>query len=379
MTPWLSFHLDLLRFAAAILVLLSHLGYERLGGGSFAWVRDYNLGSDAVALFFVISGLVIAYAAAEKDRDLRSFAFARATRIYSVAIPAVLLTLLLDGIGVRLAPEAYAGWWYDPRPAAEKLAVALTFTNELWLAPVRIGSNGPYWSLAYEVWYYVLFGLAAFLRPPLGLVLAGHVALLVGPAVLLLLPVWLTGVLAWRLIARAPDLDRRTAWLCALVPPLAYVALRAAGLPALLLGLTAEVLGAGTVRHGLRFSDEFLWNALIGVLAALHLVGVWRLGRDRAPPASALAGPVRWLAGASFSIYLVHYPALQLGAAFLPPAMPAFLRSLLLLAGTLLLCLATAALFERRLGAIRRHLRQLRPPGLGMAASADAPAGGPSS
>ena len=101
MTPGFSHYLDLLRVIATLIVLASHMAYARFTRGDYAFIRDWNLGSDAVILFFVLSGYVIAYTAYERDRSLAKFAFARFTSLYSVVIPAILITLALDYLGSR--------------------------------------------------------------------------------------------------------------------------------------------------------------------------------------------------------------------------------------------------------------------------------------
>ena len=47
-----SLYLDAIRFLAATLVLFSHVAYPRYSNGDLMWMRDLNLGSDAVILFF---------------------------------------------------------------------------------------------------------------------------------------------------------------------------------------------------------------------------------------------------------------------------------------------------------------------------------------
>ena len=59
-SPRLSVYLDLMRAIAAFVVLLSHFAYPRFTDGAFLVIRDLNLGSDAVVVFFVLSGFVIA-------------------------------------------------------------------------------------------------------------------------------------------------------------------------------------------------------------------------------------------------------------------------------------------------------------------------------
>lgn len=357
-----STYLDAVRFLAALTVLLSHWAYERFTGGTFIGIRDYNLGSDAVVVFFVLSGLVIAYTAETKDRTLGAFGFSRATRILSVALPALALTFVLDTLGAHLHPYAYAGWWYQPRGLLEMLWHGLTFSSEWHVPGVRLGTNGPYWSLSYEVAYYLLFAAAFFLAGPARILAVAVLALLVGFKVLLLLPVWLIGVSIWLRMRQAPQAcePRALQLVFVVAPVLIYLASLAAGVPQLLWRATVAAIGIepGLLRVVLGFSDEFLWNLLIGVLFSVHLRAVWRLSRgwtERAAEPGAATAVIRWLAGASFSIYLVHYPVMQFADALLPEAI--MLRPWLLLGSTLGVCFLFAEAFERPLPELRAALR----------------------
>ena len=78
MTRGFSLYLDALRFLAAMVVFASHLGYERFTKGGMEWIRDLNLGSDAVVVFFVLSGFVIAHTTFARDRGPAAYAQARA-------------------------------------------------------------------------------------------------------------------------------------------------------------------------------------------------------------------------------------------------------------------------------------------------------------
>ena len=112
----LSIYLDLVRFGAAFVVLLSHLAYSRFTGGSYSFLREYNQGSDAVVLFFVLSGLVIAYTTDAKrsgaSGDMSRYLVSRFSRLYSVVLPAIVLGLLLDAWGNAIDQRAYDGWWH---------------------------------------------------------------------------------------------------------------------------------------------------------------------------------------------------------------------------------------------------------------------------
>lgn len=346
MGPGLSTYLNVLRFGAAMVVLLSHFAYPRFSDGAWAWVRDLNLGSDAVVLFFVLSGFVIALTAERKDASLQSFAFARATRIFSVAIPTLLLGWALDQWGARLAPAEYFAPYYAPLPLWEMLARGLSFSSEWAGSVARLGSNGPYWSLSYEVGYYALFGVAFYLGGLRRVALLVLGVTVLGVNILLLMPAWLMGVWLYHRLKKGGLPQGPGAVALALVPVAIYVlALRADLADTLAATVQPHLPG-----HSLRFSNEYLWNALTGLLVCAHLTGMAGLLRQRS--LAAFARPVAWLAGASFSIYLMHYPLLHFLHAALPGLSHAALFGL-----TVLACLLFAEAFERPLHLWRRALR----------------------
>lgn len=83
-----SIYLDLIRFTAALVVVLSH-------AAAFTSLKIpliSGLGTEAVVVFFVLSGYVIAYVSNNKENNYIVFFKARAIRIYSVLIPAILIT-----------------------------------------------------------------------------------------------------------------------------------------------------------------------------------------------------------------------------------------------------------------------------------------------
>ena len=362
MNPRLSLWLDGLRVIAAFTVLLSHIAYERYTGTRYGFFRDHNLGSDAVVIFFVLSGFLIAYAAEMRDRTLPAYAWSRATRLWSVALPALLLTFVLDRLGLLINPAAYFAPFYEPIPLGELLARGLSFSNEWFLDSVRLGSNGPWWSLSYEAGYYALFGAAFFLRGPARIAIMLAVAVLIGPRPLLLLPVWLSGVVLWRLAAAGRlNLGAPLAWTFAVLPPLAYGACLALDVPHALMNASAQMTGLDvkTWRVLTGFSDEILWNSLVAVLMSLHLAGVASLPQrtvSAGASAERAAKAVKWLAGGTFSLYLMHYQVLQFDDAVLPETMNLPVRDLALLSASALVPLWLAGLTERRLGPLRQFL-----------------------
>src|SRR6266536_4733067 len=161
-----SIYLDLVRFLAAATVFLVHAQYERFTGGLPLVAATAKLGNDAVMVFFVLYGFVIAYVADKKEKTLKDYALSRLARLYSVAAPALALTVAVDYIGSRIDYGLYTGWDFPTDHPLWRVLANFFFVNELWFFSVRPFSNGPYWSLGYEFWYYVIFAAAFYLKPP---------------------------------------------------------------------------------------------------------------------------------------------------------------------------------------------------------------------
>src|SRR5579864_6899404 len=83
-----SLYLDLVRVSAALVVLYSHTNARLL---TTRVLPGELLGHSAVVVFFVLSGFVIAYITDTKEKTPADYAASRLARIYSVAVPALLL------------------------------------------------------------------------------------------------------------------------------------------------------------------------------------------------------------------------------------------------------------------------------------------------
>lgn len=349
-----SAYLDLMRFGAAVIVLLSHYGFERMSEGRWLWIRELNLGSDAVIVFFVLSGFVIAFVANRSDASLHGFGFDRLTRLISVALPALVLGYALDRYGANVAPQVYAEGFYNPLPLAEQLLRGLSFTNEWGDMATRLGTNGPFWSLSYEAAYYALFAVAFFLGGTKRIALLLVIGWLVGLNILLLLPVWAMGVALFKMNT-GPALPSRITYSFAIAPVIAYALAQFGGWPTRLFAVTEPL----DRMLDLRFSDEVLWSTILGLLVTMHLRGMFRIFADgRVLP---LEAAVKWLAGASFSIYLVHYPVLQLLSVLELGGLTGWTRDALVLSITLAVCFTFASLFERPLHMWRALARRALP------------------
>ncbi|KQP18118.1 hypothetical protein ASF43_09755 [Pseudorhodoferax sp. Leaf267] len=353
----MSVYLDLLRFLAALAVFVLHASFHRFTGGLPVLWRFSIFGNDAVMLFFVLSGFVIAYVSTRSEHDFRDYAAARLSRLWSICIPALLLTALVDGIGMRLAPHLYEFALYEySQPVARMLASAL-FLNELWFYSIQPFSNTPYWSVGYEFWYYLLFGVATYLTGRRRALAVALVALVMGPKIALLLPVWLAGVWAYR-TPLAQRLTAGAALVLCVATLAAYLAYRLLDAEAWLDALTAHWFGPG-LNEALGWSEHLLGKYLVGALVALHFVGARRVLRERQAVPAWLESPVRYLAGFTFALYLFHNPLLQFFAAMAHRLQAQDAQRLIIVLGPLLVVLLAGHWAERQKQPLKRLLLKL--------------------
>jgi len=352
--------IDWLRGLAALQVAAAHLraqvfpGLSTLGDPPL-WYQGLAFATgfahQAVLVFFVLSGWLVGGVfldrshAAAPARALRDYAIDRATRLWTVLLPAFVLMLVMA--------------WAGALPRADVATAEMVAVENPWsvttllgnlaglqtLAVPPFGENFPLWSLANETWYYVLFPLlvvavragAAWLR--LGCAaLALAVAALLGAAITGYFLVWLLGVAASRLRF---DFSAAQRWLWRGVLLVVAVLLRLGGQDG---DFTVATLGP---------------DLLLAVLLAVCLCSV---GRGR--PAAALARSGAFLAGFSFTLYVVHIPLQRMlwsyrDGALLAPDEPA---SLAVFAAMLAVVLALAYLFhlpfEAQTGRLRRLIRR---------------------
>ncbi len=302
-------------------------------------------GREAVAVFFVLSGFVISYVGGSKEADWRAYATARLARVLPVCVLALIITALLDTVGVKFDPGHYAALqrqfqFYVP-VSWGAVAADLSFTNQLWHTHVIYGTDEPYWSLGFEVQYYLVFGFLLFVRPLWAKTLLILIwCVFVGPKILMYLPLWLMGVAALKLVTsgRFPR---------GIGPAIAFnaVAIGVAYAADVYLGARAisMYLSYGLVTELFNFG---YFNA-IGLAVALHLLGMAALvGLLPAVP-ERIGHGIRWLAGASFTIYLIHQPLLVFLSMFQGSPGNAVGGAALAIVA-ILCCLGLAELAERR-------------------------------
>ena len=346
-----SILLDLARGLAALTVFLSHLrGYSFVEYGAlheldrspvvavvFGLTR---LGHEAVLIFFVLSGYFVGGAILRRTMagtfDLNEYSIDRVTRIVWPLAPAVLLTFALSFVTSDKIPS-----------------VSVVIGNMVGLNGVlttTIEGNPALWSLAYEIWFYVVAGAAAFAvaRQGLARVLA-IVALAVSVAVFCVLDArylafWCIGAAAIYLV------DSKSKGLLGLI-----------GLAVMVLGIAAYQLGTASKS----FQGQVVMPAPLAemlVCTGFALIIPYLIAASRLVGGGWFSRGSAWLSDISYSLYLFHYPMLVALSTLWPRrdtlSVQALSICLTKAAITLALCILLHHLFEKQTPRLRTAWKQ---------------------
>jgi peptidoglycan/LPS O-acetylase OafA/YrhL len=305
-----SLYLDLVRFCAALMVVVMHMLMADLVTAKAAAFVPV-LGREAVIAFFVLSGFVIMYSVDRQRTTLKEYTVARCARVYSVVLPILLASFALAGLVAASSGAASSSFYQLLKPHVY-IPFHLAFMGEFWTLSEAPPWLTPYWSLGYEVWYYVIFGAAWFTTGVRRIVLVGVVLLLVGFKLWLLFPIWLAGAWLYRWL-KSHSIPRGLAvagWCLSLAAMCAYKLVDA--------DIFLRALGISTWPFpGLRLgsADRYLADYVVGALvmlnfacaASMRFAGLLRFAR-----------PIRALAGYTFTLYLVHNLVLMMWKEFYP-------------------------------------------------------------
>lgn len=289
-------HLQQLRAVAALMVVMQHARFPHYPH----WAGEH-FGTLGVDLFFVISGFVIFWVT-RGETSFRRYLLRRIVRI----VPLYWMLTLAMAAAVLLFPQMFKQTVFDPVHFLQSLAFIPAFN------PGRPDTIQPLltpgWTLNFEFFFYVSFGLVYFLCPkrawrlPLfsallaGLVIAGKAFAPAGPVGLtysspqmleFLAGIWI-GVWidrgaavpgrggAWLLLAAG--------WLCLLFERQLYAHLSSLGA---LLGSSLIVLGAVALERAAPARNrvmEFLGDASYSIyLTHVLVMGALRLAWLRVP------------------------------------------------------------------------------------------------
>jgi peptidoglycan/LPS O-acetylase OafA/YrhL len=311
------------RWSAALVVVLAHsraLSFVSYADVSPHWAALalaplYLLSSmfgEAVMIFFVLSGFLVGGRAIERAIEgrfsVQDYAIDRATRIYCVLIPALMLTFILDFVGSHWFSMSRL---YDAAPIlkdrfTEPFRTAVNgqtlLCNVLSLQPYHcrvFGSNVPLWSLSYEVWFYIAAGAICFAvrrRQP-GTIAAPIVAialmvLALGWSAPVYSLFWIAGAGVYILSRRRLDWER---WIVVLV-----TVTGAAGIVISSLFRQFVVVDGKSVELSY-FATAFIFSVV------LYFHTSWRTTTSERLLKVNMA-----LSDLSFSLYITHFPVVAL-------------------------------------------------------------------
>jgi peptidoglycan/LPS O-acetylase OafA/YrhL len=278
--------LEALRAVCALIVLLNHsLTLYTIDAPE--WLAAIaRTSTEAVLLFFVLSGVVISDALNRRPRTVGEFSRDRVLRIYPVYLTAIALALLAALLLGQ--PQPLTVWLGN-----------LLFLQSWTGAPVALlDYNRPLWSLPYEMLYYALVALGIYLGRRAVFVLIPLLALAwfarANPsanALLLMLglgPAFFAGFWLVRLGDRLPT-----------VPPALGVA---TGIGALVLARISE--GA---------MNELLRQNLYALGSLPLLWSLYRYAPSRPGAALRLLAAIGAL---SYALYAFHHPLLAIAASW---------------------------------------------------------------
>jgi peptidoglycan/LPS O-acetylase OafA/YrhL len=270
-------------------------------------VRLVWAGREAVGIFFVLSGFVLALPFVENTYPgYPGFAIRRFCRIYLPYAAAILLSLVLyNTAAAGPVPEASAwfnGFWvHSVTPdVLRDQALMLGQDDRNFLDPVI-------WSLVHEMRVSLLFPLLVFavwrlgVMAPLGAVAAGYIVLKIGAAPMGIDGTTVLGSLietigVTPLFLLGIGIARHLDWIKSRVGSLGPWRIRML----VALGLLLIWVDVGVQKPHFR-------DVTIGIGAALIVAAA--LANERAAPLLR-ARPLLWLGKISYSLYLVHLPLL---------------------------------------------------------------------
>ena len=338
-----SIYLDIVRFFAAIAVFLTHIASPPFTKGLIWWPLG-SLGSEAVIVFFVLSGYVIAYVTSTREKTARQYFTARVARLYSVVLVGLVLTFVLDFAGSSFNPEFYN-------------RLEFSFDSDLWIAylssvlflneyqvfqfdGIAPGTNVPFWSLSFEATFYVIAGLVLFFPRLVWIPVTVVILALAGKTIIALFPGWLLGALLYYLKFNVS------------VPRVVSVVLC---LASLLLIMASPFWGKHMPSDNFGyffpwgvgpFNRDLMNDYLVAILFAVHLIFARDILTGNRNVSSVLESLSRWAGSLTFPMYVLHYPAISFLFAVSPLTQNSWGNLLLTSGLTMLLVIAVTPVCE---------------------------------
>jgi peptidoglycan/LPS O-acetylase OafA/YrhL len=301
-------------------------------------------------LFFVISGFCIQATSRKYDfsrlDDLAHYGLRRAARIIPLYLIAIIFTFAVGAAMGQTADKSFSFY---------TLAGNLLFlqtpdgTRGNWFVP--FGGNAPLWSLSFEVFYYVIFPATVLLERRLpgsagprrslhGLCLTFAlccISLLLYQILPNPIALFTALYVVWRIGVSIDDVRAKQ--------------VHRGELLVVLMAL-AFLIGMGILLRDSATLQLMLSGTILGIVW-LVLYGNELSWVMRLRPINATIEFLAWIGAASYSLYLLHYPILQLTKYLLADTTMAIVASV----GA---SLAAAVVAERLAGWIKRQLLVVR-------------------
>ena len=202
------------------------------------------------------------------------------------------------------------------------------------------------------MFFYAFFGTAIFLRGRQRVILLGILAALAGWKILALFPIWLFGVALVRWPERF-DVGRTGGSAVLILATIVAVVVNRQTLALVFAfsdwtGLSLETLG---------IAKYLLADLATGVSVMLAFIGLSAWSEAALPLLARGARAIRWLAGISFTLYIMHHPILLTLRAYGIGAGDNPLIFAGMMATVVAICWLLADLVERRTPALRRAMQ----------------------
>jgi peptidoglycan/LPS O-acetylase OafA/YrhL len=310
--------LDVLRGLAALLVFAEHwrnlffVDFQDLENPSAITKVFYLLtgaGHEAVMIFFVLSGCVIAHVIQnliERSKwSWRLYLSARLTRLWVVLIPSLILTAAWDFLGMSFSSfsdSIYEGSGFGHvlnSSVAENSSVIYFLGNAFFLQTILVptfGSNGPLWSIAFEFVYYLAYPailLGCFSKRRLSyrfasIAFAVALFMFCGRTITNAFPIWMSGAICYSIFRRWPASSKIALWGFLAGCVVTFMSVIISRIPQYSATVNSEMLIAVCTAFTLYFG--------LSVKASQELLFCLR--------------PFQGLSAISYSLYLLHMPVL---------------------------------------------------------------------
>jgi peptidoglycan/LPS O-acetylase OafA/YrhL len=303
--PLTTFTLDVVRFLCSQGVVIGHLFYfTEMEAGVLTGLASY-----CVVLFFILSGFLISGSLLAKINSnntysFRSYFLDRFFRIYPPFVASLIFVFVLDLLGFYITGQSFSMSQYIFNFCInifqlQEFPLAI-FLNERYMIEFfrfhYFGTNLPLWTIGIEWWMYMFFGFSVFLLTRKIKFRPVHSTIL---AFLLIVPVYF--------IVKAGRMEEGLTLYWLMGAALTILAGQfTAGAKKKLISVAGLLL---TVTGMFGFLIYPFFSSAILFCCGILLLIVADDKTTLVPP-KTLSKIAKFLAGYSYSLYLIHYPIL---------------------------------------------------------------------